>query len=440
MKNVIDRLLVHPVVIPVGMGLLLVLAISSGRRPDRDDRGRPIVVYAHPPCPPELMAFYRPAFEEFRRTHPDIDFRVLHITGNYEDKIKVMFAGKVAPDVIFMYPTALPAWVTLGALEPLDDLLARDPTVGREDYFEPAIATFSYGGRIYGLPKDASATIMEYNVALFRELGIPKPGPKWTWTDLLAAGKKLTADTDGDGRVDRWGLDAPPWWVFVWQNGGRILDPSGARCTLLEPRAIEALEFWAALRWKYQVTPTPEAHSDMSFSRMFVLERVGMMFAMYPVVSILRKQCDFEWDIAPMPAGPRGRATDFVGSALAVTRQSRNKAAAFEWVRWMTSPAGMRNVISFEFPSCRALAESAEWTNSAPTPASKQVAVEAMAYARPPMQHPRYQEIMDALNPELEKAQRGMISVRRALKNAVPRVDEILRRTGRRGTHAAPGA
>jgi len=428
----VNRILWSPFIVPAAMLLFLAAALVAGRRPAADDRGRPIVVYAHPPCPPELMAFYRPAFEEFRRTHPDIDFRVLHITGNYEDKIKVMFAGRVAPDVIFMYPTALAAWVRLRALRPLDEMLARRPDVSASDYFEPAIATFSYGGRVYGLPKDASATIMEYNVDLFEECGVRKPDASWTWADLLETAHKLTGDTDGDGRVDRWGLDSPPWWIFVWQNGGRILSPDGSRCALDSPEATEALEFWAALRWKEQVTPTPEARSDMSFSRMFVLQRVGMMFAMYPVVSILRKQCNFRWDIAPMPAGPRGRATDFVGSALAVTAQSRNPEAAFEWVRWMTSPAGMRHVISFEFPSCRVLAESDEWLNSAPTPPSKHVTVDAMQYARPPLQHPLYQEIMDAINPELEKAQRGMTSVRAALQRIVPRVNEILARDRRR--------
>ncbi len=423
-----DRILWNPILIPVVLVFALGAVLIHGGRPARDARGRPIVVYAHPPCPPELMAYYEPAFREFQRTHPGIDFRVLHITGNYEDKIKVMFAGNVAPDVIFMYPTALPAWVSLGALAPLNRLIRKAGNVRVSDYFRPAIATFSYAGKVYGLPKDASATIMEYNVDLFRKLGIPKP-LHWNWADLLAAAKKLTADTDGDGRVDRWGLDSPPWWVFVWQNGGRILSPDKKHCSLLDdPKALAGLEFWAALRWKYQVTPTPEAHTDLSFSRMFVLQRVGMMFAMYPVVSILRKQCEFTWDIAPMPAGPAGPATDFVGSALAVTRQSRNKSAAFEWVRWMTSPAGMRHVMSFEFPACRALAESAEWENSAPTPASKRVAVEAMAYARPPIQHPRYEEIMDELNPALDRARRGVVSVRAALKQAVPRVDAILRR------------
>ena len=414
------------------MVLVLAVAFLAGRHAAVDESGRPIVVYAHPPCPPKLMKLYYPVWDAFRRTHAEIDFRVLHITGNYEDKIKVMFAGQVAPDVIFMYPTALAAWADLDTLEPLDPYLERNPNVSREDYFPAMLDTFTYQGRLYGLPKDASADLMEYNVELFERHGVPKPSPDWTWNDMLDAAKALTMDTDGDGRIDQWGMNVYDWSSFVWQNGGRILDDTGARCMLLEPEAVEGLEFWAALRWKHGVTPTPEAAADLAFWQLFALGKVGMHFEMYPVVSILRPTCEFEWDLAHIPKGPCCRVTRAVGSALAVTTQSRNKDAAFEFVRWMTSPAGMEGLVSVESPSCIELARSPKFLESAGLPKSKQVAVDAMEYAHKPPQHPLYFEILDAVTPELEKAQRGLITVREALEHAVPEVDRILARRAKR--------
>jgi len=417
-----------PYLIPLGIMFVLGVALLSGRDRRVDTSGRPVVVYAHPPCPPELMALYRPIWDRFKETHPDIRFEVLHVTGNYEDKIKVMFAGNVAPDVIFMYPAALPAWVDLGALHPLDTLLERHPQVSRTDYFPAMLETFSYEGKCYGLPKDASVAIMQYNVEMFRRCGVPFPSPDWTWKEMVEAAQTLTRDTDGDGRADQWGINPFNWWVFVWQNGGEILDQTKNRCVLKEPQALEALEFWAALRWKYEVTPTPEATADLGNMQLFALGKVGMHFEMYPVVSIFRKQCDFEWDLAHMPTGPSGKASEAVGSALAVTCQSANKEAAFEFVRWMTSPEGMKGLVSVESPSCVRLARSPVFLEGAGPPASKQVAVEAMEYAHLPLQHPRYAEIMDALYPELEKAQRGVLSVKEALNRAVPQVNAILER------------
>jgi ABC-type glycerol-3-phosphate transport system substrate-binding protein len=129
--------------IPLSIITLLVGAVATGARKFHDGQGRPTVVYAHPPCPPDLMVFFEQAFADFRVTYPDIDLQVLHITGNYEDKIKIMFAGNVAPDVIFMYPIAFPAWVSLDALAPLNDLMAKDGEVSEEDY--PAFLT---GGEV----------------------------------------------------------------------------------------------------------------------------------------------------------------------------------------------------------------------------------------------------------------------------------------------------
>jgi multiple sugar transport system substrate-binding protein len=331
-----------------------------------------------------------------------------------------------------MYPTALPAWVDLQALEPLDDLVAASGEVTRDDYFRPMLDAFTYGGRLYGLPKDASAAVMEYNVDLFERHGVARPQADWTWDDMLDAAKALTRDTDGDGRVDQWGLNPFPWYVFVWGNGGRILDESGTRCTLLEPAALEAVEFWVALRVEHGVTPTVETANDLGAARLFALQRAAMHFEMYPIVSVFRKQCEFTWDLAPVPSGPRGRVAEVVGSAMAVTSQSRSKAAAFEFVRWMTSPAGMRFLVSVESPSCIALAKSDEFIASPGLPASKRVAVDVMDYARPPLQHPRYQEIMDVLDAELMKAQLGLVTAREALEAAVPRVDRILERRSAR--------
>jgi hypothetical protein len=61
-------------------------------------------------------------------------------------------------------------------------------------------------------------------------------------------------------------------------------------------------------------------------------------------------------------------------------------------------------------------------------PAAKAVAVRAMDYARPPVQHPRYAEIMDILKTELLNAQLGRATVRDALARAVPQVNRVLAR------------
>lgn len=414
--------------VPLAIIALLVGTIATGGRKGEDAKGRAIVVYAHPPCPPDLMAYFEKAFDDFRATHPEIDFRVLHITGNYEDKIKIMFAGNVAPDVIFMYPTSLPAWVNLDALTPLDALMARDGQVGRDDYFLAGVETFSWGGRRYGLPKDATADILFYNKAMFRERGVPLPTPDWTWDDFLVAAKKLTRDADGDGRIDVFGATQIEWDRLVIQNGGKVISDDGTRCLLGEPEAIEALEFWAAMRTEHRVVPTPESTMDTSAWQLFALQRLGMFLSMYPAVPILRRSCDFEWDIALLPRGPARHYSVFTGSALAITRQARDKEAAYTFARWMTS-RGMRHVMTFDIPCYVTLGRSDAWRDPTRPPASKHVAVDVMDHAGPPaIQHPDWSQINDAIAPHLDRVNRGVSTVREAVAEIVPKVDAILAR------------
>ena len=166
---------------------------------------------------------------------------------------------------------------------------------------------------------------------------------------------------------------------------------------------------------------------DMSAWRLFALQRAGMFVSMYPAVPILRRSCDFPWDIALVPRGPKGAYATFTGSALAVTAQCRNPDAAFEWARWLTTE-GMRHVMTFDIPAYRELGASDAWRNADEPPPSKQVAVDTMDIAGPPLQHPAYAEIMDAINAPLNRANRGACTVTDALEDIVPAVDAILAR------------
>jgi multiple sugar transport system substrate-binding protein len=301
-------------------------------------------------------------------------------------------------------------------------------TVRNAGYYRAGMQIFSWEGRLYGLPKDASADVLFYNQTMFRERGVAFPSPDWTWDDFLAAAMMLTQDIDGDGRADIFGAGQPEWDRLVIQNGGKVISDDGTRCLLGEPEAIEALTRWAELHTLYRVTPAPDSVMDTSVWRLFALQRIGMFVARYNGVPILRRSCDFEWDIALPPQGPARRYSAFTGSALAITRQSRNPQAAYTFARWMTS-RGMRHVMSFDIPSYVPLAETDEWRDPALLPASKGIAIEVMEHAGPPaIRHPAWAQINDAITPQLNRVSRGVSTVQEAVDRIVPQVNAILAR------------
>jgi multiple sugar transport system substrate-binding protein len=351
-----------------------------------------------------------------------------------------MFAGNIAPDVIFMYPEALPVWAELGALLPLNELAERDPEFDVDDYFQVMIRTFTYNGILFALPKDASADIMQYNVDLFERLGVDPPDESWTWEDFLDAAKRLTIDEDGDGRPEVYGTSSYHWFNWVRQNGGRILSGDGKRCLLDSPEAIEAIQYAADLVYRHHVAPPPAVTMDTSPTILFTQGRIAMHAQMYPVVSILRERCDFMWDLAPLPgpprsAGPRGkRSVRAVGSGMAITSQCKHPEAAWEWIKWMTGPKGMRGLLSVEMPSCKSLArtEFLRGPTDVPEddpirlPLNRTPAVASMAYAELPPQSADYFRMMDIINNGLDPVFRGKAQARDVLPDLVREVNEFL--------------
>ena len=115
------------------------------------------------------------------------------------------------------------------------------------------------------------------------------------------------------------------------------------------------------------------------------------------------------------------------GSALAVTSQSRDKEAAFTFAHWLTTK-GMRRLVGVEAPSYLPLARSDAFVGRGDLPAAKHVALGAMRYARPPMQHPAYARLTDAFTPLMDSASRGLIPAADAARRGAAEANRVLDR------------
>src|SRR5262249_57315642 len=84
---------------------------------------------------------------EFERRHPGIHVRVQQIPWSAaHEKLLTAFVGEAMPDVFQAGNTWLPELVALGAIEPLDQRLARSTAVVRDDYFPGILDTNGIDG------------------------------------------------------------------------------------------------------------------------------------------------------------------------------------------------------------------------------------------------------------------------------------------------------
>ncbi len=415
---------------------VLVIAVALLVNPQRmAEAKRPIVVYAHPPCPPQLMKIYEGVFEDFRKAHPEIDFRVERVTSMYEQNVLTRIAGGVAPDIIFVYPHNFALWVSKGAVVPLNPLIEADPDFSIENYFDNIVEIFSIGGSIYGIPKDGTSFYLCYNKEIFDREGLAYPDDTWDWGKMLEVAEKLTKDPDGDGKIDQFGLGAPSWEELVWQNGGRVLSEDGKRCLLDSPEAVEALQFYADLQIKYHVAPSPVERDFLGDMARFQRGEIAMIRSAYPHSAELRNKCEFEWDIALLPKGKGGRASHALPSAYAITTQSRHPKEAFEFIKFLTGKDGMMKLIMVENAAFKIVANSDEFLHGNFLPEHKNVVTETVEYARAFPQTPFFQEAMDRIRQRIAGAggslgpitdPRNPVPAAEIVPEVVPDVDKIL--------------
>ncbi|HEX7070327.1 MAG TPA: extracellular solute-binding protein, partial [Rhodothermales bacterium] len=100
---------------------------------------------------------------EFERRNPDVKVVVQQIpwTAAHE-KLLTAFVGDAMPDLAQLGNTWVPEFHLLGALEPLDSLVAASEAIDRTDFFDGIWQTNVLDGVTYGLPWYVDTRLLFY--------------------------------------------------------------------------------------------------------------------------------------------------------------------------------------------------------------------------------------------------------------------------------------
>jgi multiple sugar transport system substrate-binding protein len=302
---------------------------------ERDAQGRIVVRFWNGFTGPDgkmMEAMVR----AFQQENPDIAVAMQIIPwGTYYDKLTLALAYGGAPEVFVVHAGRLPEFASFGALRPLADHYAVGQPLLTEDDFAPVPwqGTF-YKGAQYALPLDVHPQGLYYNTALFEKAGIVdgqgRAKPPRTGEEFLDAARRLTRDTDGDGKTDQWGF------VFTWQRtnfitfasqfGGGILTPDLKRSAMDAPETLAAARYMRDLIYTHKVAPRPEGvDAWLAFKQ----GKVGMALEGIYMLADLEEQKGLRYAGAPCPRfGPEPGA--WGGSHLLAQPGSRASAIADE--------------------------------------------------------------------------------------------------------------
>ncbi|GAP12859.1 ABC-type sugar transport system, periplasmic component [Longilinea arvoryzae] len=381
-----------------------------------------------------FFAYDNPEVEQavvaaFEAKYPDIkvEFESVPMSDIFL-KYKTLIAGKVPPDVMaFNYDNAY-QFGAMGALEPLDSYIQASG-YDTSKIYTATLDMFKVNGVQYSMPATFSDVVLYYNKALFDAAGLAYPQDGWTMEDVKKAGLELTKDTNGDGTLDQFGYAFPWWPVILEMYNAHIWDPTTNKCTLNSPEAIKAFQKIVDARYTEQYSPTVDQLAEQGDWDMFIAGKL----AMYPtgpwaVQPFNDKITTFTYDIANMPAGDK-QATHVYANSYGMAAGSLNKDAAWKFIEFATGPEGtkIRQDGKYEISPVKEIAEKYYVENLAgDDPEHAIVFMEAMAYAVPQPVHAHWQEIYDAIAPELDLAMSGQKDVAEALNAACAGVDTVL--------------
>lgn len=400
---------------PFFLGVLLALLVAGcGLAPD--DR---VTVKLATWGSQDEIATLRDLLYRFEKAESEIRVELVHIPENYDQKLHLLFAANLAPDVLFLNSYQFPAYAQHGLLSDLTPYWNEELPEWRNDFYPQGLAPFRLKHEGIGaLPRDLSNLVVFYNRELFNDAGLAEPKAGWRWHDFQHAAQVLT-------RGNIYGASfygAPPlfWLPWVYGAGGRLIDATGD-LALEEASARAGLEFYLGLLYPRALAPRPQQTGQTPMSQLFLQGKLGMMVSGRWSVPLLRKSAGFDWDVVALPAGPVGSHSPLDASGYALAKSSAHPDAAWRLIQFLTS---QDSIAAFTrsgliVPARQSVAEGPVFLEPSLPPAHAQAFLDAIQTGVPTQVSPQWVSLSHDLETELAPVWQG----RQKLAPALERLD-----------------
>lgn len=337
--------------------LLLIISIISGcmgeksvLQPLEEGKGK-LKVIAH-----DEKMFYQTFGNYFNMKFPHIEFEVIsqkdlpnHETKNMSHwQITEKLIQKHKPDIIFFYDDKMfGEYAQAGKLYALDEIIAQEK-FDIEGYMPGLIDMLRAkgNGKLYGLAAECYPQLLYYNRDLFKEYGIELPRNQMTWEEVFALSKRFTGlgNKQVYGLEQRYGDVDDVLLQIADTYSVKLLDPKGEKLLIQSDNWKRIIKMTVdAVRAK-AIHFQPVNEQGRQEAQLFIEGKAALITGGMWWADELRahaqytKMKEINWDIVTMPidpATPNESADVYLSTIYAITEQSQNKRAAWEFIKFM---------------------------------------------------------------------------------------------------------
>lgn len=387
----------------------------------------------------------REAIAKFEGLNPGIKVNPEPVAlGQRDVKFTTAIRGGKGPDVFALDANPVKQYIKEGWVKDLTPFIEKEG--GKEwlaDFYPASLMPVTENGKTYGVPKNVVAMVLVYNSKIFKDAGIPNP-PK-TWKEFREIAKKLTMDTDGDGKVDQWGVTLVlakacfdlRFSVVLRGHGGDFLTKDWKHSNLNTPEAKKAFNMVVDMILKDKSMPPGVAQVDCNGARRLMAhKKVGMIFGtMWTITEVAGMNPDLHgWkvlEMAPVPqlegSASKIRSTLYQKS-LFMNPNTKHPEAAWKLLKFLTDKRQMEKwFVDNNMLSCRRSVND----GFGPILQSKYAAIvteeiDKHAAFLPLM--PKWPECLETFRQSLQAAVAGQKPAEQALMDAHNQIETILGR------------
>lgn len=327
------------------------------------------------------MSILAPIIKDFENSHKGVKVDVLHIPQDYFQKLHLLFASNMEPDVMLINNQNIPIYEKF--------LCNLDGVFEKKLYFDKSIDCMSYNGKIMAVPRDCSSLVVYYNKDIFDRYGVDYPKKTWNLNDLFNVAQKLSKN-------GTWGISYEPnlYYAlpFVHSFGGGVFDDKGF---VGESNSTKSgIKYYKDLAFKYHYAPTPSEVGSKTLAQMFLEGRIAMHLSGRWLTPKYRNCANFSWDVVNFPDY---KATNDA-TGWAISKRSKNKKLAEEFVLYLSSKKSIEKFSKngLIVPARKDVANSKTFLDGNPN--SSRIFIEAVENSRITRVDKSFNQEVDRLN------------------------------------------
>jgi ABC-type glycerol-3-phosphate transport system substrate-binding protein len=268
-------------------------------------------------------------------------------------------SGKPDAQVFMLQPNWAMAMRARGLLAPLPNTIKTPTPIAKGalpvEFNQPTIDSFTFDGKPYAFSVGVNLNNFQalfFNKRLFREAGLDPNMPydmqkagTWTWSAFIDICKKLTRDTNNDGKMDTYAMAADLSTeildAILSSNGATYVDKDPKTGKFVNatnrPEFLEALQYAIRLKNEGVLKPRPEGSNWDWYKSEFIDGRVAMRvdesyIANSDSVELNRMKDD--WGMVLFPRGPKSPTVRVYSRDNLMVIPATYKAADVEKILW----------------------------------------------------------------------------------------------------------